>query len=56
MVEDGAFSHKMHYVAIFEEILNLEGHPNCITGSRITAILLVELQRWRVCDQRGYPV
>ena len=24
----------------FLEILNLEGHLNCITGSRITAILL----------------
>ena len=34
------------------KIINLEGHPNCITGSRVTAILLnlwfcllVELQR-----------
>ena len=35
MFEDGAFSHKIDY-----EILNLEGHPNCITGSRVTAILL----------------
>ena len=33
MVEDGAFSHKI-------EILNPEGHPNCITGSKVTAILL----------------
>ena len=23
----------------FKEILNLEEHPNCITGSRVTAIL-----------------
>ena len=36
MVEDGALSH----VTIFKDILNLEGHPNCITGSRVTAILL----------------
>ena len=36
MVADGAFSH----VTIFVEILNLEGHPNRITGSRVTAILL----------------
>ena len=50
MVEDGAFSHKI-------VILN----PNCITGSRVVAIflncvlcLLVELQQWGVCDQRGY--
>ena len=35
MVEDGAFSHKIDYVAIFLEILNLEG-----IGSRVTAILL----------------
>ena len=36
MVEDCAFSHKIYYFAI----LNLEGHPNRITGSRVTAILL----------------
>ena len=40
MVEDGAFSHKIGYVTIFKEILNLEGHPNCITSSTVTAILL----------------
>ena len=39
-VEDGAFSNKIDYVIIFEEILNLEGHPNRITGSKDTAILL----------------
>ena len=36
MVEDGAFSHKIDYVII----LNLEGHPNRIPGSKVTAILL----------------
>ena len=35
MVHDGAFSHK--------EILNLEGHQNRITGSKVTAILLIWL-------------
>ena len=40
MDEDGAFSHKIDYITFFQEILNLEGHPNCITGSRDTAILL----------------
>ena len=40
MVENGALSHKIDYVAIFKEILNLEGHLNRITGSRVTAILL----------------
>ena len=47
------------------EILNLEGHPSCITGSRVTAILLngwilpirqsVEASWWRVCYQGGLP-
>ena len=41
MVEDGAFSHKIDYVHYFLEIPNLEGHPNRITGSRVTAILLI---------------
>ena len=38
MVGDGAFSHKIDYVTIFLEILNLEGHQNRINGSM--AILL----------------
>ena len=40
MVEDGAFNHKIDYVTIVLEILNLEGHLNCITRSRVMAILL----------------
>ena len=40
MVEDGAFSHKIGYFRNILEILNLEGHPNCITDSRVTAIFL----------------
>jgi hypothetical protein len=32
MIQDGAFSHK-------REILDLEGHPNQITDSRVTRIL-----------------
>ena len=39
-IADGAFSHKIDYVTIFKEILNPEGHPNCITGSKVIAILL----------------
>ena len=27
MVEDGAFGHKIDYDTIFDEILNLKGHP-----------------------------
>ena len=40
MAGDGAFIHKINYITIFKEILNLKGHPNCITGSKVTAILL----------------
>ena len=40
MAEHGAFSHKKDYVTFFKEILNVEGHPNCITGLKVTAILL----------------
>ena len=41
MVEDGAFSHKIDKkYFFFVEILNLEGHPNGITGSGLIAILL----------------
>ena len=34
------FSQKIDYVGKFMEIINLEGHPNHITESRVTAILL----------------
>ena len=40
IVECGAFSHKIDYVALFEENLNLEGHLYHITGTRVTTILL----------------
>ena len=40
MVGDGAFTHKLDYVAKLWEILNLEGHQNCTTGSRVTTIFL----------------
>ena len=40
MVEDGAFIHKIEYVKNFKEILNIDGHLYCITGSKVTAILL----------------
>ena len=35
MVGDGTFSHEINYVTIFWEILNLEGHQNRMTGSRV---------------------
>ena len=40
MFGDGAFSHKIDYVAILYMIINLEGQLNCIIGSRVTAIFL----------------
>ena len=40
---NGAFLLKLEYIKIFLEILYLEGHPNCITGSKVTAVLL---NRW----------
>ena len=40
MVEDGAFSHKIDYFTICEEILNLKGHPKHITSSKVMAIFL----------------
>ena len=39
-VADGAFNNKKDYV--FLEILNPKGHPNRITGSKVTTILLNE--------------
>ena len=37
---NGAVSHTIDYVTIFQWILNLKGHPNRITGSKVMAILL----------------
>ena len=31
------------YITVFKDILNVEGHPNRITGSKVTTILL---NRW----------
>ena len=41
MVKDGAFSHKIEYVTIFWEILNLEGHSNCMTGAKVRVCVRV---------------
>ena len=40
MVEDGTFSHEIDYVLVFWKNLNLEGHLNCLIGSKVTAILV----------------
>ena len=40
MVAYGAFSHNIDYATIFKEILNPEGQPNYIIGSKVTAIFL----------------
>ena len=39
-VEDRTFSHEIDYVIYIKEILNLKGHPNCITGLTVTTSLL----------------
>ena len=58
MFEDGTFTHKLDYVTFLEEIINPEGLPKCITGSKVTAILLngwilpvVGVVSGRVCAQ-----
>ena len=65
MVGNGALSYKIVYITIFKEILNLEGHQNHTTSSKVMAILLSAwnfpigqsggASRWRVCYQRGLP-
>ena len=40
VLKDWAFSHKIDYVLLFKEILNLEGHINRFVGSKVTAILV----------------
>ena len=39
-VKEGAFSHKIDYVSIFEEILNLDGHLNRFINSKVSAIFV----------------
>ena len=60
MVGDGALSHKIDYFQEFLKTLNLKGHQNCTSGSKVTAILLNEwdlpiggVASGRVCDQQG---
>ena len=40
MVDNVAFSHRIDFVPIFLENLNLEEHLNCFIGSKVTAILV----------------
>ena len=40
MVKDGAFSHKIDYGLIAQEILNIKAHLNCLIGSKVTEILM----------------
>ena len=65
MVGNGALSHEIDYITIFDEILNLRRHQNRTTGSRVTTIFLNAwifpigksggASRWRVCYQWGLP-
>ena len=58
MVGDGAFSHKIDYITFFWKILNIEGHLNRITGSRVTAILdeWVDFAYWWSLSGGGYVI
>ena len=55
--------YKIDYVIVIMNFLNPEGHQIQLIVQKLRLFywrgrfcLLVELQRWRVCDQRGYPV
>ena len=39
MVGNDAFTHERVKIRIFWEIISIEGHQNCITFSRVAAIL-----------------
>ena len=41
MARDRCSSYKIDYVIVIKNFLNPEGHQNPITGSEITAILLI---------------
>ena len=43
MVRDSTSSYKEDYFIVIKNFLNPEGHPNPISGSKVTAILL---KRW----------
>ena len=40
VVKDGAFSHKIDYISIFWEILNLKGNLNRFIGSKVVFDLI----------------
>ena len=40
MVRVFVFFHNIDWVVIGSRILNLEGHKNCIIGSKVTTILM----------------
>ena len=58
-IGNGDCSHKIDQIAILQDILNLEGRHNRITGLRATAIYPIghsgEASWLRVCYQRGLP-
>ena len=51
MVEDGVVSPKIDNFTNLKEILNLKGHPNNITGSRVMTILI----NWWIFPIGGLP-
>ena len=42
-VKDSILSYKIDDVIVIENFLNLEGHQNCISGSKVAVILIKEL-------------
>ena len=39
MVENGAFNRKIDHVTIFQDMLNLERYPNCISYSNFAELV-----------------
>ena len=51
-VGDGDFSHKIDYVTVVKEILNVEGHPNHITSNGDLTEWL-DVASWWSCIGKG---
>ena len=56
MVRDSTSSCKIDYVIVIKNSLNPEGHQNPISGSKVMAILLVDLAYWWSCNGKGLPL
>ena len=54
-VKEGASSHKIDHFSQVQDLLNLEGHQNCIYASKVMAGLLkrVDFAYWWSCFRKG---